>query len=59
MKNLKELTGVKVLSKTEQKSIKGGMACSPENGWWCPEGSECCIKRWSCYIPETYARLCS
>jgi len=58
MKNLKELTGVKVLSKNEQKAITGGQPCSPEDGWLCPEGSICCIARWSCYTPGVYAKVC-
>ena len=42
MKDLKNLDGAKVLSKTEQKAIKGGLACRyPDN--WCPPGSYCCF----------------
>ncbi|NOU17156.1 MAG: hypothetical protein HOO91_06315 [Bacteroidales bacterium] len=41
MKNLKELKGVKLLSKTEQKSIVGGYACRYPN-YSCPTGSFCC-----------------
>jgi len=40
MKTLKELKGVKVLSKPEQKSITGGRACDATHP--CPVGS-CCI----------------
>jgi len=40
MKNLKDLNGVKVLSKNEQKTITGGLACRPDGG--CPYGS-CCV----------------
>lgn len=40
MKNLKELKGTKVLSKNEQKAIKGGVyACG--NGYQCPRGWTC------------------
>jgi len=41
MKTLKELKGVKVLNKTEQKSIVGGRACDAVHP--CPPGT-CCIK---------------
>lgn len=41
MKNLKELKGVKLLSKVEQKAIAGGYACRYPNDW-CPPGSVCC-----------------
>ncbi len=42
MKNLKELKGAKVLSKNEQKAIKGGVfACGwghqCPTGWTCPQ----------------------
>lgn len=41
MKNLKELKGAKVLSKNEQKAIKGGlMACDSVH--LCPKGY-CCV----------------
>ncbi|NVO10128.1 MAG: hypothetical protein HXX16_09225 [Bacteroidales bacterium] len=40
MKNLKELKGVKLLSKAEQKVITGGLACRPDGG--CPTGTHCC-----------------
>jgi hypothetical protein len=52
MKNLKELKGVKVLSSTQQKTIKGGIGkvciewapgCDDLSG-----GSYCCI-RWGYY----------
>jgi len=43
MKNLKELKGAKVLSKNEQKAIKGGVtACG--SGYKCPIG-------WHCPVP--------
>jgi hypothetical protein len=38
MKNLKELKGVKVLSKTEQKAITGGIRCDATHlcsYYWC------------------------
>jgi len=41
MKNLKDLKGVNVLSKTEQKAIVGGLACDSVH--LCPTGY-CCIK---------------
>jgi len=42
MKNLKELKGVKTLSKNEQKAINGGVfACGM--GYDCPEGWTCPI----------------
>jgi hypothetical protein len=42
MKDLKNLTGAKQLSKMEQKAIKGGLACvEPE--MWCPPGTYCCF----------------
>lgn len=40
MKTLKELKGVKKLSKTEQKSINGGLACNDQH--LCP-GKSCCV----------------
>jgi hypothetical protein len=40
MKKLKELKGVKLLSKTQQKSIAGGLACS--DVYPCPTGY-CCV----------------
>jgi hypothetical protein len=40
MKTLKELKDVKVLSKTEQKAIAGGLACDSVH--LCPTGY-CCI----------------
>ncbi|RPH33144.1 MAG: hypothetical protein EHM93_06325 [Bacteroidales bacterium] len=43
MKNLKELKGVKVLNKKEQKSILGGLACVTNGGDpECPGGTFCC-----------------
>lgn len=46
MKNLKELTGVKVLSKNEQKLIKGGAACGDFNDYYCPgENAFCCLSK--------------
>lgn len=42
MKTLKELNGVKVLNKREQKSITGGIACYKANGDWAC-GNGCCI----------------
>lgn len=47
MKTLKELAGVKVLSKNEQKSITGGIACRAGDNW-CPSGSYCCIESGLC-----------
>jgi hypothetical protein len=47
MKNLKELTGVKVLSKNEQKAITGGYACLDPD-YSCPEGSYCCLRLLRC-----------
>lgn len=52
MKKLKELKGVKLLSKNEQKAISGGIACYRPNGdWACGDG--CCIQghcapAWQC-----------
>ena len=41
MKELKNLKNAKVLSKMEQKAIKGGLACvEPDD--WCPTGAYCC-----------------
>jgi len=40
MKKLQELNGIKVLTKKEQKFIKGGLACRPDGG--CPSGTHCC-----------------
>jgi len=42
MKNLKDLSGVKILNKNEQKAIKGGVfACGDgaqcPSGWCCPK----------------------
>jgi hypothetical protein len=45
MKNLKELKGVKVLSKNEQKSITGGVAACDAihlcGGTWCCVNGVC------------------
>ncbi len=41
MKELKELKGVKLLTKNEQKQIIGGLACRVSDNW-CPTGSHCC-----------------
>jgi hypothetical protein len=49
MKELKELKGVKLLTKKEQKSVVGGYACI--NGTTCPPNSYCC------YGDELY-KLC-
>jgi len=40
MKKLKNLTRAKVLSKIEQKAIKGGYACR-EPEMWCPPRTVC------------------
>ena len=40
MKDLKNLKDAKVLSKMEQKAIKGGLACLPDGS--CPTGTYCC-----------------
>ncbi|NOU18947.1 MAG: hypothetical protein HOO91_15435 [Bacteroidales bacterium] len=42
MKELKELKGVKLLTKKEQKSVVGGLGCI---GSTCPPGSFCCTKK--------------
>jgi hypothetical protein len=42
MKNLKELKGVKVLNKSQQKAITGGIACYKANGDWAC-GTGCCV----------------
>jgi len=44
MKNLKELEGVKLLSKNEQKSILGGLGCDTIEQ--CPSDTFCC---WGSY----------
>ncbi|NVO08700.1 MAG: hypothetical protein HXX16_01935 [Bacteroidales bacterium] len=44
MKNLKELKGVKVLSKAEQKVITGGLACE-ESADCLVIGKNCCINQ--------------
>ena len=49
MKNLQNLKDAKVLSKMEQKAIKGGIACRPDGS--CPTNTYCC------YEPELYG-LC-
>ena len=41
MKDLKNLKGAKMLSKMEQKVIKGGFPCVGPD-LWCPSGSYCC-----------------
>ncbi len=58
MKNLNELNGVKILSKNEQKAITGGLACVPEDGYYCPVDMYCCIDRLACYTRETFLILC-
>jgi hypothetical protein len=54
MKNLKELNGVKVLSKNEQKLIKGGAACGDFNDYTCNgDNSFCCLKTpWAGYCRQ-------
>ncbi len=42
MKKLYELTGVRMLSKDQQKSIVGGYGCPV--GGSCPPGTRCCTK---------------
>lgn len=42
MKELKDIKGVKTLSKKEQKSISGGFGCL--TGSSCPTGTRCCTK---------------
>lgn len=49
MKNLKGLKDVKVLSKMEQKTIAGGLACNTTENDSCPSGI-CCNGR--CREPE-------
>jgi hypothetical protein len=44
MKELKELQGVKLLSKKEQRAVVGGLGCI---GGTCPPGSYCCTKKTS------------
>ena len=41
MKNLKNLKGAKMLSKMEQITIKGGLACHPID-YSCPGNEICC-----------------
>ncbi len=51
MKNLKDLSGVKVLNKNEQKTIKGGVtACG--GGAQCPSGW-CCPRDY--HLPGNFA----
>jgi hypothetical protein len=45
MKNLKELTGVKVLSKNEQKTITGGLACEESADCLVIGNNYCCTNR--------------
>ena len=49
MKDLKKIKGAKILSKNEQKSIKGGIApvivCDDNNP--CPIGYLCLMGAWS------------
>ena len=41
LKNILKLEGAQELTKNEQKSIKGGLACRTDDGW-CPSGTICC-----------------
>lgn len=41
LKNILKLEGVKQLTKAQQKNVKGGACCNPEN--------DCCCKRSSPY----------
>jgi len=56
MKNLKELKGVKLLSKNEQKAITGGYACV--DNVWCPPGSYCCNPDPDVYICRLEGKAC-
>jgi hypothetical protein len=56
LKNILKLDGAQELSKNEQKSIKGGLACNVDGN--CPAGSQCVndcrytnICRLNSYIP--------
>jgi len=56
MKNLKELQGVKVLSKTEQKTIKGGVQACDTWGHNCYPGWTCNYN--SCYNFDKHIYEC-
>jgi hypothetical protein len=43
MKNLKELSGIKNLTKREQRLITGGLACRTGDNY-CPGTSFCCLE---------------
>jgi len=47
MKELNEVKGVKLLTKSEQKQIVGGLACETGTNW-CPDGSYCCLRLGRC-----------
>jgi hypothetical protein len=40
LKNILKLDGAQELTKTEQKSIHGGLACRTDDGY-CPSGTKC------------------
>jgi len=40
LKNILNLDGAQALSKNEQKTIKGGLACGVDNNY-CPAGTKC------------------
>jgi len=49
LKNILKLEGAQELSKNEQKSISGGLACNIDGR--CPSGTVCCNN-------EMWANLC-
>jgi hypothetical protein len=51
LKNILKLDGAQKLTKNEQKSIKGGLACGDGNGT-CPKGSYCFM------LPDDTAGYC-
>lgn len=50
MNNLIKLKGAKLLSKTEQKSINGGLYFCKEPSDVCPPHYCCNTENWRCYI---------
>jgi hypothetical protein len=44
LKNILKLEGAQQLTKNEQKSISGGLACRTDDGY-CPGASYCCGTR--------------
>ena len=57
MKDLRNLKGAKLLSKTEQQAISGGRIACGRYGGVCPPGM-CCMNNTYCGVPNEGDDLC-